>query len=56
MSGYAEAKGVPAPRFAVLVSGLMLIGGGLSLALGIYPLLGAVAIALFFLGGDAGHA
>lgn len=50
MTGYAEAKGIPAPRFAVLVSGLVLIGGGLSLALGVYPLLGAVAIALFFMG------
>lgn len=50
LSGYAEAKGIPAPRFAVIVSGLVLIGGGLSLVLGIYPLLGAVAVALFFLG------
>ncbi|WP_207592832.1 DoxX family membrane protein [Halomontanus rarus] len=50
MSGYVEAKGVPAPRFAVIASGLVLIGGGLSLALGIYPLLGAGALAVFFLG------
>lgn len=50
MSGYAAAKGIPAPRVAVIVSGLLLIGGGLSLALGVYPLIGAGAIALFFLG------
>lgn len=49
MSGYAHAKGVPAPRLAVIVSGLMLIVGGLAIALGVYPLLGAIAIALFFL-------
>jgi len=49
MSGYAEAKGVPAPRLAVIVSGLMLIVGGLAITLGVYPLIGAVAIALFFL-------
>jgi putative oxidoreductase len=49
MSGYADAKGVPAPRLAVVVSGLMLIAGGLAIALGVYPLLGAAAIALFFL-------
>lgn len=49
MSGYAEAKGVPAPRVAVAASGLALVAGGLSLALGVYPLLGGVAIALFFL-------
>ena len=50
MSGYADAKGVPAPRLAVIVSGLMLIVGGLAIALGVYPLLGAAVIALFFLG------
>jgi len=49
MSGYADAKGVPAPRLAVIVSGLMLIVGGIAIALGVYPLLGAAAIALFFL-------
>jgi len=50
MSGYAKAKGVPAPRLAVVASGLMLILGGLAIALGVYPLVGAVVIALFFLG------
>lgn len=50
MSGYAKAKGVPAPWFAVILSGLMLIVGGLAIALGVYPLVGAVVIALFFLG------
>jgi putative oxidoreductase len=49
MSGYADAKGVPVPQLAVIVSGLMLIVGGLAIALGVYPLLGAAAIALFFL-------
>jgi uncharacterized membrane protein YphA (DoxX/SURF4 family) len=47
MSGYADAKGVPAPRFAVIVSGLILNGGGLSPALGIYPLVGRLVVALF---------
>ena len=50
MSGYAAAKGIPAPRLAVIGSGLMLIAGGLAIALGVYPLVGAAAIALFFLG------
>lgn len=50
MSGYAEAKGVPAPRLAVILSGLMLIAGGLAIVLGVYPLVGAAVIALFFLG------
>lgn len=50
MSGYADAKDVPASRLAVIVSGLMLIVGGLAIAFGVYPLLGAAAIALFLLG------
>ena len=50
MSGYAQAKGIPAPRLAVIGSGLMLIVGGLAIALGVYPLVGAAVIALFFLG------
>lgn len=50
MSGYAAAKGVPVPRLAVIGSGLMLIGGGFSLAVGVFPLLGAAVIAVFFLG------
>ncbi|WP_425495440.1 DoxX family membrane protein [Natrinema halophilum] len=48
MSGSAKAKGVPDLQFAVIVSSLMLIVGGLTIALGVYPLPGAVVIALFF--------
>lgn len=50
MSGYAASKGVPAPRIAVVVSGIILVGGGLSIAAGVYPLLGAAALGAFFLG------
>lgn len=49
MRGYAAAKGVPAPGVAVVASGLVLVGGGLSIALGLFPLVGAAALALFFL-------
>lgn len=49
MSGYAEAKGVPFARLSVVVSGLLLLLGGLAVLLGAYPLLGAAAIAVFFL-------
>lgn len=48
MAGYAEMKGVPAPRFSILLSGGMLVFGGLSIVLGIYPVLGAGALATFF--------
>lgn len=47
MTGYAEAKGLPAPRLAVLGSGGTLLFGGLSIATGIVPVLGAGALALF---------
>lgn len=50
MSGYAETKGVPAPRLAVLVSGLLLVVGGLAIVFGVFPVLGAAAIGVFFLG------
>lgn len=49
MNGYAQAKGVPFPRIGVIVSGLLLVFGGIAVVLGVYPLLGAVAIAVFLL-------
>lgn len=48
LAGYAEMKGVPAPRAAVLLSGGTLLFGGLSIVLGAYPLLGAGALITFF--------
>lgn len=50
LSGYAQSKGVPAPKVAVLVSGLLLLIGGLSFLLGYQPVVGVAAIVLFFLG------
>ncbi len=49
MSGYAESKGIPSPRAAVAFSGLLLWIGGLSILLGIYPIVGAIALVLFLL-------
>jgi len=49
MTGYADAKGLPAPRLAVVFSGGMLLFGGLGVAVGAYPVLAAGAIALFLL-------
>ncbi|NHN40328.1 DoxX family protein [Halorubellus sp. JP-L1] len=48
MAAYAEAKGVPVPRFAVLFSGGQLVFGGVLLAAGLYPVLAAGALASFF--------
>lgn len=47
MTGYAEAKGLPAPRLAVAVGGGLLVFGGLGIALGVFPALAAGAVAVF---------
>lgn len=49
MAGYAEMKGIPAPRFGVVASGVVLVLGGLGIALGVFPTLAAGALAVFFL-------
>lgn len=50
LSGYAQSKGVPAPKVAVLGTGLLLLIGGLSILLGYQPIVGVAAIVIFFLG------
>lgn len=47
MTGYAQFKGLPAPKASVLFSGGLLVFGGLSIITGILPAIGAGAIALF---------
>jgi len=47
MAGYAEYKGLPAPRASVLASGGLLIAGGLSLIAGVFPAIGAGGLAVF---------
>jgi uncharacterized membrane protein YphA (DoxX/SURF4 family) len=47
MSRQVAAHGVPAPTLAVLVSGVLLLIGGLSLLLGTFPRLGVTALVLF---------
>jgi uncharacterized membrane protein YphA (DoxX/SURF4 family) len=49
MSGYAESKGVPAARLAVLGSGLLILIGGLSIITGFQPVIGIIAIVLFLI-------
>ncbi|MCL9813910.1 DoxX family protein [Natranaeroarchaeum aerophilus] len=49
MSGYAEMKGIPAPRLSVAFSGGMLMFGGLGVALGVFPVIAAGALAVFLL-------
>jgi uncharacterized membrane protein YphA (DoxX/SURF4 family) len=49
MAGYAEFKGLPAPRFSVIASGLVLVLGGLGVVVGAFPVLAAGALAAFLL-------
>jgi putative oxidoreductase len=46
MAGYASFKKVPAAKLSVLVSGLLLTAGGLSVILGVYADLGSLVIAV----------
>jgi uncharacterized membrane protein YphA (DoxX/SURF4 family) len=46
MAGYAAYKKVPAPKLANLISGLLMLTGGLSIILGVYADLGSIVIAL----------
>lgn len=49
MTGYAKYKKVPAAKISVIVSGLMILVGGLYIALGIYADLGGLLIAIFLI-------
>ncbi|MGC8878955.1 MAG: DoxX family protein [Anaerolineae bacterium] len=49
LSGYAQSKGVPAPKLAVVVSGLLLLIASLSILTGFQPIIGVAALVLFFL-------
>jgi uncharacterized membrane protein YphA (DoxX/SURF4 family) len=47
MSGYAAAKGVPAPLAATYAGGVLLLAGGLSVLLGVWADLGALLLVIF---------
>jgi uncharacterized membrane protein YphA (DoxX/SURF4 family) len=49
MAGYAAHKGVPQPKLANLVSGIMLLFGGLSIILGVWADHGALVSAVVLL-------
>ncbi|MDE3181707.1 MAG: DoxX family membrane protein [Acidobacteriota bacterium] len=50
MSGYAKSKGAPAPEAAVVGSGILLLLGGLSVLLGVYPFVGCILLLIFLAG------
>ena len=49
MTGYAQAKGLPAPKLGVLASGALLVVAGLAIVVGVFPLLAAAVLAAFLL-------
>ena len=49
MTGYAASKGVPSPKLAVLGAGVLLLVGALSILTGFQPLIGIVALVIFFI-------
>ena len=49
MTGYAQYKKVPAAKLSVILSGLMILVGGLYIAFGVYADLGALLIAAFLI-------
>lgn len=48
-AGYAASKGLPAAVVFVALASLLLLAGGISIATGLRPQLGVVAIALFLI-------
>ena len=47
MGEYALSKGTPAPKVAVAGTGVMLLVGGLSVVLGVLPVIGLILLVLF---------
>jgi putative oxidoreductase len=47
MSGYTQSKGVPAPKPAVAVTGLLLLIGGITTLFNFYPEVGLIALVIF---------
>lgn len=49
MAGYAKSKGVPAASLAIVVTGLLLFLGGISILFGIFPLVGIILLLIFLI-------
>lgn len=49
MAGYADSQGLPAARAGVLVSGLMILAGGLSVLLGVWMEIGVWLLFVFLI-------
>lgn len=49
MAGFAQMKGVPSPAFAVALTGVLLLAGGLSILFGAWPRVGVALLMVFLL-------
>ncbi len=49
MVPYAASKGVPAPKYAVIASGILILAGGLGIVLGVYVEWAVALLVLFLL-------
>ena len=50
LTDYAKSKEVPLAKWAVLFSGLLLLLGGVSIVTGVWPQIGVLCVAVFFIG------
>jgi putative oxidoreductase len=50
LAGYAELKRIPTPKAAVVGTGALLALGGLSLLLGVLPIIGCILLLVFLAG------
>ncbi|HEX6383996.1 MAG TPA: DoxX family protein [Anaerolineae bacterium] len=50
MAQYAGSKGIPAPGAVVIITGLMLAVGGLTILTGLFPLVGIALLVIFLFG------
>jgi putative oxidoreductase len=49
LAGYAQSKGVPSPKAAVIVTGILMLLGGLGIVLGIFPRLAVLLLEIFLI-------
>lgn len=48
MAGYTASKGVPLPEVFVIVTGILLLVGGITILTGYRPTIGIIALVIFF--------
>ncbi len=47
MTGYASSKKVPAPKYSVMLAGVVIVFAGLGVVLGVYTTISLIALAVF---------